>query len=239
MNETTDRTQARPDAETLLRLAPRLMTLSIDSAASFVREASEVLRPVLPATSLGQAARAAASLMRPAGMCGIPETECPPRCVCSVDWEVVHGETARCTIRVVNTGTQARTFHVSGGALSGPGSTGAVDLSPKSLDLQPGASGTVEATYGAQPSTAPGTYHGEVLIRGAYEQCVRLSVRVRARQEPKHCLCVVEQGDPPTRLRAHRWYDHFQCEEECFPRVHRSPPPQETPGIAARGPQQT
>lgn len=31
----------------------------------------------------------------------------------------------------------------------------------------------------------------------------------------KCCTCEVVLGDPPVRIRAHHWYDHFQCTERC------------------------
>lgn len=222
---TGTRAGAEPGLAQLLRVAPRLMTLSLDSASTFARQASEVLRPVLPDLSMARMTRTATSMMRRRSACGceIPETECPPRCVCSIHWNLCHGDTATCSIRVVNTGRQARTFHLSATPLSGPGGTGPVTVTPEALNLQPGQSGTATASYTPGEGTRTGTYTGEILIRGAWEQCVRVTAAVTGRQE-QHCHCEVEQGDPPTRIRAHHWYDHFQCEEPCFPTLRQQPP---------------
>jgi hypothetical protein len=69
-------------------------------------------------------------------------------------------------------------------------------------------------------------YVAEVRIVGAYEQCVRLVLDVAAKGAVVDCgpsRCEVAAGDLPVRIRAHRWYDHFQCTEPCTELLPRTP----------------
>jgi len=163
----------------------------------------------------GAAARAAT--------CGVPETDCPPRCVCELSWEGQPRDTVRGTIRVANTGKDARTFAFVPTPLQTegqpPGPTPAVE--PATAQLAPGDSVLVTVAIPLSQGFETGrTYTGEIAVRGRYEQCVRVRVRVEAEPRPH---CDVEQGEIPTRVRQHRWSDHFQCEEPCFEPVRPRP----------------
>ncbi len=81
------------------------------------------------------------------------------------------------------------------------------------FNLAAGKSQLVTAKHVVPQGLAAGTYRTEITVTGAYEQCVNVTLDVRAQQR---CACHVVQGDIPTRIRAHRWYDHFQCVEPCF-----------------------
>ncbi|MGH7499351.1 MAG: hypothetical protein ACREL3_10925 [Gemmatimonadales bacterium] len=194
----------------LLSIGPRLMTLSMENAFAFMQQASDLVRPALPAAPLPSLR----SILQPRGMCDIPETDCPPRCVCDIRWEATRGETLRCTIAVTNTSKVARTFQLSATPFMGADSKAAIALAPHTLQLAGGQSGVVAGTFTVPEEFPTGHYEAEILIKGAYEQCVRVSLQVCREQ---HCTCRVFQGDPPVRIRAHRWYDHFQCEEPCEP----------------------
>jgi hypothetical protein len=157
------------------------------------------------------------TFLRPKDPCAIPEIDCPPRCVCDVTWEASPGETPGLTVRVTNTSSSARTFQFQATPFTGPsGSPGTLALAPPTLTLQPGQTGVVNAKF-TVPNVPEDDYHAEILIKGAYEQCVRVRLRVRCRKTAgdEHCTCDVLQGDPPVRIRAHHWYHHFQCVEPC------------------------
>jgi len=155
--------------------------------------------------------------LRPKDPCAIPETECPPRCVCDVTWEASPGETPSLTLRLTNASTSTRTFQLQATPFTGPsGSPGTLTLSPTSLTLQGGQTGIANAKF-TVPNVPEDDYHAEVVIKGAYEQCVQVRLRVRCKKAcgDEHCTCDVVQGDPPVRIRAHHWYHHFQCTEPC------------------------
>lgn len=194
---------AQPSLESLPSLGPKLLALSLDIARDFTQQAADILTPSIP--PLGK--------LRPKGMCEIPETECPPRCVCEITWEAGRGETLHCSIRVTNASKSAQTFQFQAIPFPGaPASAPTISLSPASLTLSPGQSGVVTASFTVTPEFAPGRYDTEIVVKGAYEQCVCVTLKVQSEQ---HCTCEVVQGDPPVRLSAHHWHDHFQCTEPC------------------------
>ncbi|MBI3015729.1 MAG: hypothetical protein HYY65_11890 [Candidatus Tectomicrobia bacterium] len=195
----------QPTMVNLATLAPRLLAMSVDSARVFMQQAAGILSPAMPAWSA----------LKPKGMCEIPETECPPRCACEIAWEAGRGETLRCTIRVTNASQTGRTFTFQATPFVGAGGSSAtIALSPTNLTLPAGQSGVVTATFTVPAGFTPGRYEAEILVQGAYEQCVCVTLEVQGEQ---HCACEVAQGDPPVRIRAHRWHDHFQCAEPCAP----------------------
>ncbi len=161
------------------------------------------------------------ALPHPGGRCAVPETACPPACVCRLDLKGSRTEAAAGTVKVTNTDKQARTFHFEAETFHGPsGDTGMKPVvEPASAPLAPGQSVVVKVSVAPSNTFETGVaYHGRVLIRGAYEQCVCLALRVEPRSAPH---CEVAQGAIPTHVRAHHWYDHFQCEELCFEPVVR------------------
>ena len=104
----------------------------------------------------------------------------------------------------------------SGSARSISTCAGTLSLSPATLTLQAGQTGIVNAKF-TVPNAPDGDYHAEIVIKGAYEQCVRVRLRISCKKVcgDEHCVCEVVQGDPPVRIRAHHWYHHFQCTEPC------------------------
>jgi hypothetical protein len=203
----------QPSFDELLTSFSKLLAASIDSTRVLLQQAAAVLprAPGLPMPGTRD-------------MCAIPETECPPRCVCEVTWRAAPGETPGLAIRVRNASKAARTFALSATPFTGAGgSPGKIALAPTSLSLPPGESGLVDATL-TVPNVAPGDYEAEIVVRGAYEQCVRVTLEVRGEKAcgDERCLCEVVQGEPPVRIRAHHWYDHFQCTERCV-EPRRSP----------------
>ena len=153
--------------------------------------------------------------------CEIPETECPPSCVCVLEWEACQGETVTGTVDIRNAGKQNATFTLkattfrSGGDDSGK----SPQLTPNNFVLAPGEMKTVTvAVQASEAFSANEVYESEVTVAGRYEQCVCLRLRTRRKNVPH---CQIEHGEIPTRLVAHHWYDHFQCEELCFQPVGR------------------
>ena len=220
---------ATPAAADLLNVAPRLLVLSMESARDFVSRASATL-PAMP--SLDTLRRSASG----GGDCGcdIPETHCPPRCVCELHWEGSPGETFRATIRVRNTGKVARTFSVVSGDLSAP-LAGKIAVAPGQLPLAPGGSADVALAYTVPAGAGAGDARAEVLVTGAYEQCVKVQLTV---QPEATITCEVAQGEPPRRVRTMHWYRHWQCEEPCdTPRTNPDVPttPGTIPGVPTTG----
>ena len=197
----------------LVGLGFKLLAMSIDNARTLVQQASSILPPLPDMQSL-----------RPKDMCAIPETACPPRCVCEVVWEASPGETPGLTVRVTNASKSSRTFNLHATPFIGSGaSPGTMTLAPQSLSLPPGSAGAVNATF-TVPQVPEGEYDAEIVVRGAYEQCVRVTLNVKCEKTSgkERVTCEVVQGDPPVRIRAHHWYDHFQCTESCVESSHRS-----------------
>jgi hypothetical protein len=178
--------------------------------------------------------------LRPAvdACCTIPEVDCPPRCVCDVRWQAAPGEVPGLSIRVRNSSNTGRTFTLHATPFIGAGgSIGTITLQPTTLSLGAGETGFVNATY-AVPNSEEGEYEAEIVVRGTFEQavCVTLDLRCAKTRGQERGVCTVVQGDPPVRIRAHHWYDHFQCTEPCFsPRDRPSPTGQPTGPIGIRG----
>ena len=201
--------------DTVLRLfdlGPKLMSLSAERSRAFTKDAASLLFAGLPKIHLGLPRCGCAS-------CHIPETECPPRCVCEIEWDACRGEKLQATITVKNTSSTTQLFQFSSTQFQGPGNPGgSVGLTPIHAQLAPNQATTITVTFGVANNFQPGqTYNAEVTISGAYDQCVHVTLRVCEEKQPH---CDVEQGDIPKRIRAHHWYDHFQCEEACFPPAH-------------------
>ena len=141
--------------------------------------------------------------------CSVPTQDCPPRCVAEIDWEACAGEVQHAVINVKNSGQQARGFSFGAGNL-GPAK---VEVSPPSAQLAPGQSVAVRVSVAPSEAFKPGeTYSGELLIRGAYEQCVRLRLRVSA---PVTATLDLSQGEVPEHITELKWYRHWQCTEPC------------------------
>ena len=150
------------------------------------------------------------------GPCEIPETSCPPRCDCTLEWETCEGKPVAGNIDVHNTGRTTAKFHLEGRAFRSSCSTTDVmpQLSPASFELAPGAhqavkvSVTPDATFESERD-----YESTVTLTGRYVESIHLRVRVHAPDTP---CCAIEHGEIPRRIRAHNWFDHFQCEQLCF-----------------------
>jgi hypothetical protein len=172
----------------------------------------------LPGATMSSARSSIGGITAEDGCCEIPVTDCPPRCVCEVVWEGMHDQNLAATITVTNTRKVAQNFALSATPFEGPsGISGAsATVSPANIHLNAGGSATVKVEFVVPKTFAAGdAYDAEVRVLGLYEQCVRLRLHVRPVPH-----CAVKQGEIPTHIRAHRWYEHFQCEELCFEPAH-------------------
>lgn len=202
----------------------------VDAYIGMLRSMAVLPMSAMPAissavSSLGAAVPSASSILRPSSCCcEIPETECPPRCVCRIHWSAARGEHVNATITLTNTANTAQAFSIAGTSFTGSeGDTGVkASLAPATVTLNPNQSATIAVDLDVIDKFESGkAYEAEITLTGKYEQCVQLCLTVR----PSHSHhCEVRQGNIPTHIRAHRWYDHFQCEEPCFePATSRSP----------------
>ncbi len=208
----------------------------IDAYMGMLRSVAVLPMTTIPAyqsaaSSLGAAMPSYPSLMPSVSAmmpkttcCEIPETACPPRCVCVIAWHAARGEDVKATIALTNTANKAQVFDIAATTFEGPsGDTGvAATVAPASVNLNANQSATITVTLHVSDTFETGNaYTAEVTLTGQYEQCVQLSLTVCTKRTHH---CTVRQGDIPTHIRAHRWYDHFQCEEPCFePATPRDP----------------
>ena len=209
---------AQRGLDEVLSKLPKLATRSIEQYVDLLQRGSSLVSAMLPK-----------QLLPMAGCCDIPQQDCPPRCVCEIAWEAAAGESVQATIRVTNTSTQARSFSFKATPLQGGASASTLNLSPAGANLVSGQSVTLTLATTLGNDAKPGErYSAEVLIHGAYEQCVVVRLDVCSNQSAH---CEVEQGDPPVRVRAHQWYHHFQCEEPCAPARSTEQPGGTVPGL--------
>jgi hypothetical protein len=197
---------SQPTLDDLLGFGLKLLSLSLDTLQTVIQQAPRFPLQLPTVASL-----------RPPDPCAIPETPCPPRCVCDVVWQASPGETPELTLRVTNASKTTRTFALQATPFTGAGGTpGTLTVAPSSLTLAPRQVGMATAKF-TVPNVPEGEYQAEIVVSGAYEQCVRVRLHVRNRKTcgDEHCVCDVVQGDPPVRIRAHHWYHHFQCTEPC------------------------
>jgi hypothetical protein len=135
-----------------------------------------------------------------------------------IDWKILRGMAPTASLSVSNTGKEARVFSFMPSALAGPQSGGScLVVTPDALQLDEGEVGVVQVQLDNTFLLSAGQrYRGEILVRGFYDQ--RLLVTCTVEPDASAYL-EVKQGEAPTRVRAHRWYDHFQCTESCLPQA--------------------
>ena len=77
------------------------------------------------------------SMMPKTTCCEIPETECPPRCVCQIVWYAARGEHVKATITLTNTAKKTQTFSIAAAPFKGAqGDTGiTATVAPTSVTL--------------------------------------------------------------------------------------------------------
>lgn len=203
----------------------------LDAYVSLLRTAATVPMSTLTSISGESGPASAAGWLRKMSCCDIPETSCPPYCVCELTFDGASGDHLAGTIALTNTRKTPQVFTLEAKPFRGP--SGATDLvptlSPASAALKPQESATIAVSFTVPESFGAGdVFRSDVTITGLYEQCVCVTLRTRRRPH-----CDVKQGEIPTHIKAHRWYDHFQCEELCFEPVTSRPQPNpNTPGTS-------
>ena len=122
-------------------LGPKLVSMSVKTARDFLEGAGELITAALPKIELPGPSKPC---------CQIPETECPPRCVCDVHWKSCPGGTVQAHVKVINIGSATRNFTFIATPFSGPGNPKAtIQISPASASLAPHASVDVIASFTA------------------------------------------------------------------------------------------
>lgn len=208
---------AQQGLDSLLTGLPGLVSSAATQYVGLLRRGLKLAGEVLP-TGLGSSS---------SDCCTVPTQDCPPHCVAEITWEACAGEVQRAVLNVKNTGQQARAFSFAAGAL-GPSQ---VELSPPSAQLAPGQAVAVQVAVPPNEGFQAGqTYTGEVLIRGAYEQCVKLKLHVAT---PQVAHVDLSQGDVPRHITELKWYRHYQCTEPCAA-PSRTPSPNEGPGTVGK-----
>ena len=197
-------TQNAPSCLSLALLPGRIVAASLASAA-------EVFKKTLEGEYLDYCTCCGRHHKKNVDCCEIPETACPSQIVCHIDWEGCAGDTLRHHINVTNTSTCKRDFSFVAKPFSC--SDDSIKITPTKKTLLPDEQIKILATFVIPENFSGGTYKSKIVISGAYEQYVTVSLNVKPRQD---CCCDVKQGDIPTRIKAHHWYHHFQCEEQCF-----------------------
>lgn len=179
-----------PKCLSWLLLAPRIIKATADTSVSILRKTFNTKDP---------------------SCCKIPETECPPRCVCTIEWMGMPGDTLHHEVKITNTGDKKRTFTLE--PLPFACTDEVVKVTPNKKVLAPGESFFAKVSFKIPESMVGSHVQTEILFRGAYEQCIIVDLYVKTRDE---FCCDIKQGEVPKRVRAHQWYNHFQCEELCF-----------------------
>jgi len=188
--------------DAMLSDLPGMLSTAATQYVDLLRRSSRFVSGLLPANTLS-------SLTSSNDCCGVPTQDCPPRCVAEISWEACAGEDQRATLTVKNTGTQQRPFRFAVGSV---GPSQAV-VEPTEALLDPGGTVTLHLRVPGNEGFKTGeTYSGELLIFGAYEQCVCLKLRVA---EPPLPHVHVSQGNLPTHIDELKWYRHWQCTTPC------------------------
>jgi hypothetical protein len=200
---------------------PELLSTAATQYVSLLRRGIGLAGGLVPELTAGLGALSALAT-KANECCAVPTQECPPRCVAEVCWEACPGETQHATINVRNTGSQTRAFAFAATPL-GPVQP---QVQPATAQLAPGQTVAVQVAVPTGEGFKPGErYSGELTIRGAYEQCVELKLKVSAPQTASVCI---DQGEPPQHITELKWYRHWQCTEPCD--SGRTPPPQPPAG---------
>lgn len=191
--------QAEQGLSALLDDLPGLLSSAASQYVNLLRRGSKLVGDLLPIDRLAGSN----------DCCTVPTQDCPPRCIAEICWDGCACEVQRATVTVKNSGAQTRSFSFAAGNL-GPAK---VEVAPPAATLAPGQAVTLQVAVPANQGLKDGeTYTGELLIRGAYEQCVRLRLRVAPAAVPHLHVC---QGEVPEKITELNWYRHWQCTDPC------------------------
>ncbi len=183
-----------PSLASLLLLAPRLVSAGVSGAAEVVRKTLD------------------GSYNDECPDCDdIPEGHCPDTCVCRIHWAGCPGDSFKYRVQVTNTSKTSREFTLK--SLPFPHTGESVDVVPDKKTLARDESLNTVVSFSIPDSFTAGRYESCIRVTGAYEQIIQVFLTVHPKQA---CSCHIEQGDIPKRIKAHHWYHHFQCVEDCF-----------------------
>jgi len=192
--------KAEQGMDVLLDELPGMLSSATSAYLRLIRRAGRMVGDLLPADMLTGANEC----------CAVPTQDCPPHCVAEICWDACLGETQRASITVKNTSAQTRAFAFTAGNL-GPAK---VEIVPPAAQIAAGQSVTLQVTVAGAGLKEGETYTTELLVRGAYEQCVKLKLRVTRTAVPQVDLAL---GDVPQRITELKWYRHWQCTDPCAP----------------------
>lgn len=193
-----------PSGISLLLLPPRLLAATAYSAVNVIKQTLDGAYDDGCPVCHGKHGKGEAC-------CGIPEESCPDPCVCHICWEGCPGDSFRYRVQVTNIASTEREFTLTALPFACTEETVTVVPDKKTLAQDESFQAVVSLTIPDQ--LAGGRYLSRIKLVGAYEQIILVHLTVK----PRHaCCCHVEQGDIPKRIKAHHWYHHFQCLEDCF-----------------------
>jgi len=221
--------------------------LNLQMAQSATQAATQAFTPVMSAwmswyqsllppqlSELSKSTSDTLMSMAKSAVCDIPSISCPPKCACDIQWEANPGETRKSTVKIKNTSKDSIEYTFVAQPFKSCSKTldASPELSTQSVTAAAGevVSLVIGVTVGEQFQSG-GTYESEVLVRGKYERCVKISLSVACGCDDD---CSFDQGDIPYRVRPDSWYRHFQCSEPCFEAIVQ-PPPTTTVGNANGG----
>ncbi|WP_152207290.1 hypothetical protein [Marinobacter changyiensis] len=192
-----------PSGYNLILLPPRLLAAALYGAADVVKKTFDGSYSDACSVCHGH---------HPKGQscCDLPETCCPDPCVCRIRWSGCPGDSFRFQIQVTNTSKTEREFTLV--SVPFPFTEEVVKVTPDKKTLATDESFQAVLSFTIPDSFAGSNYFTKVKVIGAYEQYIQVCLAVRPLQA---CSCHIVQGDIPKRVKAHHWFHHFQCEQEC------------------------
>ena len=193
-----------PSGLNLVLLAPRLVAGSFWGAAEVVRKTLD--GGFAPYCPLCQGHH-----VKNQACCGIPQSNCPDPCVCRIHWVGCPGDSFNYHIQICNSSKKQREFILTSHPF--PCTNEQVKVTPNKKILKADESLKAIASFTVPDTFAGSTYLTHISVVGAYKQYIEVCLMVPPKQA---CCCSIEQGDIPKHVKAHHWFHHFQCEEECF-----------------------
>ncbi len=158
MSRASSRNLDRPQCE-LDDFVNGMFQLGQQAWSQFFRPSLQIGKPLWGACAENLQRPISVSKCMTTPLCEIPETECPPRCVCELRWEATPGEKVKGTIRVTNTGGQPQAFTFPATALVSDGHDSglAPTVAPANATLKPGESKSVEGEFHSHRCLPRGT----------------------------------------------------------------------------------
>lgn len=200
-----------PSPLSLLLLTPRLLFATLDTGAGVIRRTLDGSYDQYDATHCR-----VCHDYHPGACCAVPEMACPSPC--HIQWRGCVGDSLKYQLQITNRGKVERDFTLTPEAFPVTGET--VSVSPDKKTLAPDESFTVVVSFTIPDTMAGGCFQARILLTGAYEEPILVSLEVKTRQ---CCQSHIEQGETPKKVRAHHWFHHFQCHQDCFPAAGDKP----------------